>query len=132
MNEIAFKTKQTATTYEINSSKLYMKSNSYTVSSNIFSETDFEKYAGKFMLLLNSVCYARAETITANVNPKTNCYDFSFAVPAEEGTIAELLIFESEELEKVETTLQNAELKQLYDRARAKAEAKLKEQQEKH
>jgi len=132
MNEIVFKTKQTATTYEINSVGLYMKSNSYTVSSNIFSETDFEKYAGKFIYLLNVVCYAKAESITVSVNQKTNCYDFSFAVPAEENTIAELLIFQKEELEMIETTLQNAELKQLYDRAKTRAEAKLKEQQEKH
>lgn len=131
MNEIVFKTKLTATTYEINSVNLYLKSNSYCVSSNIFSEADFEKYAGKLIYLLNIVCNARAESVTVSINPKTNCYDFSFAVPAEESAIAELLIFEQEELEPVETTLRMEVLQELYVKAQTRAEEKLKEQQEK-
>jgi len=132
MNEIVFKIKQTGTTYEINSVNLYLKSNSYCVSSNIFSEADFEKYAGKLIYLLNIVCNARAESVTVSINPKTNCYDFSFAVPAEEKAIAELMIFQKEELEKIETTLCQNELQALYTKAKARAEQKLKEQQEKH
>lgn len=108
-----------------------MKSNSYTVSSNIFTESEFEKYAGKLIYLLCCVCNARAESITTAINPKTNCYDFSFAVPAEEKAIAELLIFEQEELEPVETTLRTEVLQELYVKAQTRAEEKLREQQEK-